>query len=82
MPPVGFEPAISAGERPQTYALDHAATGTGMYLFLYSSNCHNERIYIVESLPEATLADESMNEKASDFFHSYPTTKHSNTFFR
>jgi hypothetical protein len=29
MPPVGFEPTISAGERPQTYALDGAATGTG-----------------------------------------------------
>ena len=28
MPPVGFEPKISAGERPQTYALDRAATGT------------------------------------------------------
>jgi hypothetical protein len=26
---VGFEPTISAGERPQTYALDWAATGTG-----------------------------------------------------
>ena len=33
MPPVGFEPTISAGERPQNYALDRAATGTG-YLFL------------------------------------------------
>ena len=29
MPPVGFEPTISAGERPQTYALDRVATGTG-----------------------------------------------------
>ena len=29
MPPVGFEPTISAGERPQTYALDRAGTGTG-----------------------------------------------------
>ena len=28
MPPVGFEPTISAGERLQTYALDRAATGT------------------------------------------------------
>ena len=28
MPPVGFEPTISAGERPKTYALDRAATGT------------------------------------------------------
>ena len=29
MPPVGFVPMIWAGERPQTYALDRAATGTG-----------------------------------------------------
>ena len=29
MPPVGFEPTISAGERPQTHALDRAATGIG-----------------------------------------------------
>jgi len=31
MHPVGFEPTISAGERPKTYALDRAATGTGEY---------------------------------------------------
>jgi len=30
MPQVGFESTISAGERPQTYALDRAATGTGI----------------------------------------------------
>ena len=29
MLPVGFELTISAGERPQIYALDRAATGTG-----------------------------------------------------
>ena len=29
MPPVGFEPAISTGKRPQTYALDRAAPGIG-----------------------------------------------------
>jgi len=29
MLPVGFEPTISAGERPQTYTLDRANTGTG-----------------------------------------------------
>ena len=29
MPPVGFKPTISAGERPQTYVLDRTATGTG-----------------------------------------------------
>ena len=32
MPSVGFEPTISAGKRPQTYALDRTATGTGSYL--------------------------------------------------
>jgi hypothetical protein len=29
MLPVRFEPAITEGEWPQTYALDCAATGTG-----------------------------------------------------
>ena len=28
---VGFELTIQSGERPQNYALDRAATGTGMY---------------------------------------------------
>jgi hypothetical protein len=27
MPPVGFEPTISAGERPQTYSLGHSYIG-------------------------------------------------------
>ena len=27
--PAGFKPTISAGGRPQTYALDRSATGTG-----------------------------------------------------
>ena len=33
MPRVGFEPAVSACERPKTYALDRAATGTGSVQF-------------------------------------------------
>ena len=37
MPPAGFEPTISAGERPQTYALDRAATGIG--------NCNTVVLY-------------------------------------
>jgi hypothetical protein len=32
MPPVEFEPTISGGKRPQTYALDRAATATGTEL--------------------------------------------------
>ena len=40
MPPVGFEPMISGGERPQTYALDRAATGTGsVHHLLYQIKC-------------------------------------------
>ena len=38
MPPVGFEPTISADERPKTYALDCAATGTDINKFLFSLN--------------------------------------------
>ena len=37
MPPVGFEPTISAGERPQTYALDRVASGTSEILFSVSN---------------------------------------------
>ena len=36
MHPVGFEPTILAGERPQTYALDSAATGTDNVNYLVS----------------------------------------------
>jgi hypothetical protein len=32
MPSVGFEPAISATKRPQSYTLDRAATDIGHYL--------------------------------------------------
>ena len=38
MPPVGFETTVSAGERPQTYALDRAATGTGRLVSLVYAN--------------------------------------------
>ena len=31
---MGFEPTISAGERLKTYALDRAATGTGVIIII------------------------------------------------
>jgi len=31
MNPAGFEPTISAGEQPQTYTSDRAATGMGIH---------------------------------------------------
>jgi len=36
MAPVGFEPIISASERPQTYDLDRADTGTGDWFIKYT----------------------------------------------
>ena len=38
MPPVGFEPMISGSERPQTYALERAATVTGICQILPHEN--------------------------------------------
>jgi len=32
MPPVGFEPTISEGVRPQTYDLNRAAIGTDSHI--------------------------------------------------
>jgi len=40
MPLVGFKPTISAGEWPQTYALDCMAIGTGL-----STSSSNKRHY-------------------------------------
>ena len=48
MPLVGFEPTISAGERPQTYALDRADTGTGTYWLI---------INLILIFPAALLSD-------------------------
>ena len=47
MPPVGFEHMISAGERPQTYDLEGAATeilllnllAPGLFFFNFSTPC-------------------------------------------
>jgi len=33
MTPAGFDPTISPGERPHTYALDRTATGTGNEIY-------------------------------------------------
>jgi hypothetical protein len=41
-----FEPTILAGERPHTYALDRAATGTGMAVH-YEKKTHFKYIVIV-----------------------------------
>ena len=42
---VGLEPTISAGERPQTYALDRVANGTGALLSVPFGNVWLESWY-------------------------------------
>jgi hypothetical protein len=42
--PVGFEPTILASERPQTDALDRAATGLGLtqvYVAVLNADCNS-----------------------------------------
>jgi len=58
MLPAGFEPAIPAGERPQTHALDCAAIRTGLYVpyilnvVVYKNNLS---LYTSLLLPEILL---------------------------
>jgi hypothetical protein len=47
MPPVGFVPTISAGERPRTYALDRAAIGTGTHTHTHTHTHIYIYIYII-----------------------------------
>ena len=62
MPPAEFEPTISAGERPQTYSLDCAATGTGNYnvtMTIYNT--------LLEELTEVWLVKLLRNNHCVDF---------------
>jgi hypothetical protein len=49
MPPVGFEPKIPVSERPQTHALDRAATGIGLFKSYYII-VYQERLELNEQL--------------------------------
>jgi hypothetical protein len=62
MPPVGFEPTIAAGERPYTYVLDRAATGTG-------KSCNDAWMYLLMGV----YADEfrSENDLAVRFHRTF-----------
>jgi len=45
---------ISSGERPQTYALDSAATGTGKDVFIQVINCRETQQFITQNILMAT----------------------------
>ena len=63
MPPEGFEPTISAGERPKAYALDRAATGTGETTTLLVLVIHNLLNYTIKILQKQNSLSYS--------YHSY-----------
>ena len=58
MPPVGFEPTISAGGRQQTYALDRAATGTGI-IYLCFMELVMIYIYIITNTMKQSTSQEN-----------------------
>ena len=54
IPPAGFEPTISAGERPETHPLDRAATGSSR---LYrSTSYYFFSLFVLLSLPSSLLS--------------------------
>ena len=57
MPPVGFEPTTPEGERPQTYALERAATGTGEQQFIALLNKTLKKTPSLTALPLRLLRD-------------------------
>jgi hypothetical protein len=52
MPPVGFEPTISADERPKTYVLERTATGTGNRMAIRST--YSECVFVELGIQHAT----------------------------
>ena len=73
----GSEPTISAGERPQTYALDRAATGTGRG-HKYGVSCdtaslaERERLTALSNPLGSSLANEQKTA-LSNAYHLYKT---------
>jgi len=63
MPPVGFEHTFSAGKRPQTYALDRAATGTG--------DCSLAQNVLSQLPPCVTRAMFALLGGTNDYFAKY-----------
>jgi hypothetical protein len=57
MPPVGFETTISAGERPQTQALDCSATGIGTNKIYHSKSIISHTLFSNVTLNSLYTAD-------------------------
>jgi len=69
MPPVEFEPTISAGERPQAYALDRAATGTSRRIVGYKIRQH--ALLITGCILSIVVSNEPGNKVTIIFFDMF-----------
>jgi hypothetical protein len=73
MPPVGYEPTISAGKRAQTCALDRATTETGPISYICVANLRliprNFRFFcdlmcLIEVKVKVTLEEATKSQRA------------------
>jgi hypothetical protein len=62
MPPVRFEPTVPASARPQTYALDRAATGIGIRCICDPHICFGKRTAIFRELFSRELQELSTSK--------------------
>ena len=79
MPPVGFEPTISAGERPKTYALDRTATGTGNACIIVMPNFIKRVFTWISVSSFATLHAIFTVNLDSNTFHRNKSITHSHS---
>jgi hypothetical protein len=70
MPPVGFEPTISAGERPKTYVLDREANGTGFNPLIILAITS---LFTMASLSARTLSINAIAYQVNTTVHSLLT---------
>jgi hypothetical protein len=91
MTPVGFETTISAGERPQTFVLERAATGIGtifatapfrvsislklMKTLINQSELRNEKSFFIFKATITTYAEKS-RRRSLETQDSYRTQKY------
>ena len=73
-PPVGFEPTKSAGKRPQYYALDRVASGTGKrlcttYVLVFSFECHINNPWQTDGLHSVIPRTSNIPRGSSHYFH-------------
>ena len=81
---MGFEPTISVGERPQTYALDHAANGTGATSAISQQNilqatspqkCMCPRKHLRHAVKQTRLRESILSHPVPSYNHHFAVPK-------